>query len=678
VSAWSRAGRCALWGVLAWLAYAVVEFAGAGVTAEARYGMSLAHWYWKVSGILLMFYLVAGFATGGIFGALTAGRNPRTAGVLSLTLAFLVNLTAVRGGWPSILAASALVAALLWTLSAPRRGKQVGLLTNPWAAASFLLLTAWMDNEELLRHSFVVRFAGVAIALALFALLAALAGRIRRSESPPRLSRQAVAVLVGILLISGAGLWLNPEAIVASTTPTAPATPSRPNVVLVTMDTVRADHVSLYGYARDTTPNLAALAQSATVYSHPVAASNGTLVSHASIFTGVYGSWNGARSDGEFQAPISRQYPTMAELLRAQGYSTGAFAANSAYLIPYFGFNRGFEVFEVPNALRALAPEKDYCLRHGAREILDLFIDTGEFDLEFVRAEEINRAAFRWLERTRSGGRPFLLFLNYMDAHDPYIPPAPFKSSFAGYDRSLHRVGQVAAMVENRKITRERGLAHFVSQYDGGIAYDDSQIGALVAWLKDRGLYDNTLIMITGDHGEGLGDHDLWGHGATTFEDVVYVPLLVKYPGQTQARRLEESAGHIDILPTVLDVTQVPPPRLLQGRSLRTSESSRMLLSEAFPSIHQVGGRRQDYTARALFAERFKFVGTSKGARTLYDLSADPSETRDICEAESARCAAMGVQLDQWVRAIPPPPLPKTKLDPRSLEHLRTLGYIGN
>jgi arylsulfatase A-like enzyme len=670
----------AVWGSIAWLAYGAVEFAFVGV-APARYGMFLADWYWKLSGILLIFYVAAGLATGGILGAVTAGRNPRTAGALSLTLAFLVNLAAVRGGWPSILAASVFAAALLWSLKAPPRGKQPGLLTNPWAAASFLMIAAWTDNGELLRHSFAVRFAGVAIVLAVFALLAWLESRIPRSEKPPSLQRQAIAVLVGILLISGAGLFfergLNRGAIIASTAPVTPADPSRPNVILLTMDTVRADHLSLYGYVRDTTPNLAVLAQSATVYSHPVAASNQTLISHAAIFTGVYGSWNGARY-AESQTPISRRYPTMAELLEAQGYATAAFAANSAYLTPYFGVNRGFEVFEVPDALNALVPQKKYCLRYGVRKVLDLFIDTAEFDLEFVRSEEINRAAFRWLDRTRSASRPFFLFLNYMDAHGPYIPPAPFKSHFAGHDRSLDRAQQLEAMVQNPNIERGRGLAHFLSQYDGGIAYIDSQIGVLIAWLKDRGMYDNTLIVITGDHGEGLGEHDLWGHGTTTFENVVYVPLLVKYPRQTEARRLDESAGHIDILPTVLDVTGVPSPGLLQGRSLRSSEASRLLLSEAFPSFHNVGGRRPDYTERALFEQRFKFVGTSHGARALYDLSADPSETRDICETESARCAAMQLQLDQWVRAIPPSSLPRTKLDSRSLERLRALGYIGN
>jgi arylsulfatase A-like enzyme len=159
----------------------------------------------------------------------------------------------------------------------------------------------------------------------------------------------------------------------------------------------------------------------------------------------------------------------------------------------------------------------------------------------------------------------------------------------------------------------------------------------------------------------------------------VYVPLLVKYPRQTQGRRLDESAGHIDILPTVVNVTQVPSPHVLQGRSLRSGEASRLLLSEVFPTSHRVIGRQENYTARALFEQRFKFVGTSQGGRALYDLSADPSETRDICEAESARCAAMRLQLDQWVRAIlPPPSPPQTKLDPRSLERLRTVGYIGN
>jgi arylsulfatase A-like enzyme len=447
--------------------------------------------------------------------------------------------------------------------------------------------------------------------------------------------------------------------------------------VLITMDTVRADHTSLYGYARATTPQLAALAQSATVYSHPVAASNTTLVSHASIFTGFYGSWNGARSVGETQTPISPRYATLAELLGAQGYSTAAIAANSAYLIPYFGFDRGFQVFQVPNALRVLAPEKSYCLRHGARMILDHFLNTSEFDLEFVRSEEINQSAFPLLDRAKSNGRPFFLFVNYMDAHNPYVPPAPFNALFPGHDKTLHHIEELGGMVDRHQIDVKRALGHFISQYDGGIAYVDSQIGALISRLKQQGLYDNTLIVITGDHGEGLGEHGVWGHGVTAYENVVYVPLIVKYPNDTEARRVDEPAGHVDILPTILDFTGTPQPSAAQGRSLR-SGTRRNLFTEAFPSTHLIEGRKQDYTARALFSGNFKLIETTKGRRELYDLSADPGETHDVCLADNSRCVAIQVELDQWVRTIPLPLIPGTKLDPRNLQHLKSLGYIGN
>jgi arylsulfatase A-like enzyme len=674
--------------MIAWQTYAIVEFAFTALAPQTRYGLSLADWYWKISLILLISYTVAGLILGAIAGMAVGAlnclpssgqRRYQIAGAFTLALAFAANLATGNSRWPTLVAALLFAALLVSKLFSEVRSSRLWAMSNPWGCSLFLLSVGFLDNEAFVRRSAAFRFGLVIIFTAAFSVFSAIARRFRRRNPSPNLMRQAAFMVIAVVLVCGLGLWHDRGLPLPSGTGTFASVGSKPNVILVTLDTVRADHLSLYGYNRNTTPHLNELAASSAVFAHPAAASSGTLTSHSAILTGVYVSWNGARTNGGLQEPISKQFPMLAELLQAQGYVTGGYVANSAYLIPYFGFNRGFQAFESRNAVRVLSAEKSYCLRQGVRKALSHFVDTAEFDLRFLRANEINKLAYRFLEGVKPTSRPFFLFLNYMDAHGPYIPPAPYNTMFPGHEIASDVAADAEAVTAGHDLTRAR--EHMISQYDGGIAYIDSQIGELVSRLKSTGLYDNTLIVITADHGEGFGEHGYWGHGATVYETVVNVPLLIKFPGtdRSQVGKVVESAGHADILPTVLDVTGTPLPAIVQGRSLKphAGDSSRILLSESFPSPPSAGNGRRDYTERAFYWGPLKFTATTQGARALYDLSSDPAESHDVCGELGSQCASMQQQLDAWINAIPARSTGKNKLDSRSVEHLKSLGYIG-
>jgi arylsulfatase A-like enzyme len=686
------------WGMIAWQVYAVFEYAAVTLAPLLMYrNMTIAAWQWKLSALLLFFYSLAGAILGALGGVLVSviarSRVPgqevfKTVGTLTLVTAFLANQF-LRAREPASILLSIFVAiVLIWSLTSENRGRGLGLFANPWAIVPFLLGIGYINHETLTSRSVVLRSL-VTLALAgLFWGASVWSSRIRQPRRTAGILRQASAVVgFAALLLLICGVFLNRD--LQARGDGASSAESKPNVILLTLDTVRADHLSLYGYNRNTTSNLIKFAQSATLFTHVSAAGDMTLTSHASIFTGTYGSWNGIRSHVSSTSvhgqgvPMSDAYPTIAEILSKQGYSTAAVVANTGFLTPAWGFDRGFQLFYYPSALRMLPPDREYYLRYGARRLLTHFMDTSEFDMMFLRAEEINRQAYRFLSHAGNARRPFFLFLNYMDAHSPYVPPAPYDALFPGRDRSVP-VGRYDQLFEelatNRGQMSPKELRNFVSRYDGGIAYMDAQIADLIARLKQLHLYDNTLIIITSDHGEALGERNLLGHGISADQDQVNVPLIVKYPGQGQKQVVESRVGHTDILPTILEVTGVALPKFMQGFGLRggAGTANRRIVSESFPQAALMKlDPKFSRTERALFEENFKFIDSTAGKRELYDLAADPGESKDLCSAEGARCSRMQEELDAWVSGIPKHTGPARKIDSQTLERLRSLGYVG-
>jgi arylsulfatase A-like enzyme len=452
------------------------------------------------------------------------------------------------------------------------------------------------------------------------------------------------------------------------------------------MDTVRADHLGIDGYGRATTPNLRQLARDSVVYTRAMSASDFTLTSHASLFTGTYPSFHGAYCDppeAAYGRRLDDGLPTLEGLLRNRGYFTLAVAAN-LYMRPEFGLDRGFDQFEIPRPVPILDAENWYMLRGPMRRVLSYGFDTAQFDRLYSRGQDINRELFALFARHAGPNAPFLAFLNYMDAHFPYTPPAPFDRQFPGKNR---RLTSDDLDLEQQAIAAG-GLVpanyppHTISQYDGGIAYMDAQIGKLIKWLKEQQVYDNTMIIVTSDHGEAFGERNHTGHANSPYQNLLHVALMVKYPDSTGAPAgtvVETPVSLIDVAPTVLNVVGSPVAPTMQGQDLRQANSpgNRKFFAETFPcATLQSPECPHGCIARAVYSWPYKFITSTNGRRQLYDLSTDPDETRDLLHTDPQQAQQLNADLQAWMKTFPTHSRQKLQLNPEALQRLKSLGYV--
>jgi arylsulfatase A-like enzyme len=462
---------------------------------------------------------------------------------------------------------------------------------------------------------------------------------------------------------------------------------------VIVMDTVRADHLSLYGYERDTSPNLKALAKDAMVYTHAQSASDMTLTSHASLFSGMYPSWHGAyckEPEAAYGRPLSNNVPTLAEILKGQGYTTLGVAAN-LYLRSAFGLDRGFQEFSIKRPVPMLSDENKCQLRRPMRRLLSLVTDTAQFDRLNSSAEDIDDEFFTTLDGRGAlddsrgapdGPRaPFFGFVNYMDAHFPYIPPAPWDRKFPGKVSTLTKdyLESEQNAISSGGDTPADYRQYCISQYDGGIAYLDAQIGRIVAGLKQRGLYDNTMIVVTSDHGEAFGERHHVEHGNSPYQNLLHVALLVKYPKSAFQGTAEAPVSLIDVAPTVLQVAGVPVPRAMQGRSLLNEPAPLPtgLFAETFQCQVMQSVDCKGCSARAMVAWPFKYIVFNTGKRQLFKLDLDPDETREVSSMATGEMAALGQTMAAWGKTIPVQPVQQMKLSPDEERRLKSLGYVG-
>jgi arylsulfatase A-like enzyme len=487
-------------------------------------------------------------------------------------------------------------------------------------------------------------------------------------------------------LAAAGALWLGAALHRApgATLPPEPAlSAARPGVVIVVLDTVRSDHLSLYGYARDTSPALEEFARTATLYTRAIAASDLTLSTHASLFTGLYARSHGARVDprrGPLRLP--ERLDTLAEFLVRAGYLSLAVVSNPGFLQERFGLAQGFHHYDVRRPAPLLPASGGHLLaaplRRAARALGAASLLRAE---PFRRAEEINREVFALLERVRDRRQPLLLFVNYNDAHWPYDPPPPFDERYPGKLRSARATlddrGFEALRFLERSLSPEE-QRHLVSQYDGEIAYADSQLGALLARLREVGRFDQSLILITSDHGEALGEHGLVEHGVSVYQDQVHVPLLIKFPAQRQPEVVDALVGSVDVLPTVLDTVGLPEAAASAGVSLRSGAPprDRIVVSESYPSPRMFQRTpRFRRIARAIYLGEAKLIASTAGPSELYDLSSDPAELRDARRSDAPRVAALESRLADWLAAQPAAAGEPAAVDPEAGERLRALGY---
>jgi len=419
-------------------------------------------------------------------------------------------------------------------------------------------------------------------------------------------------------------------------------------IVLISMDTTRADYLSCYGYQHNTTPNIDAVAAEAIRFEQAIAPIPLTLPSHSTMMTGTIPPYHGIHDNLNYTLADSSL--TLAEMLKAAGYTTAGII--SSYVLEHtFGLDQGFDTYD---------DEFD--------EIVD-----GHAGAE-RRGGEVSEHAIRWLDENRD--EDFFLFLHYYDPHSPYNAPETYRGLF-GSTAAAEKI----AFTDNSSATADTDEKKkvFKLSYAEEIAYTDHCIGQVIEKLKSLDLYDSTLLIITGDHGEALGEREEMGHGYYIYQESVHVPLIIKLPGQQTAKTVSGVAGLVDLTPTVCSLLGVETPQHIQGRNLSCAlfdepleNDDRYIYSESLLATK--------YKASPLLAvtgNRFKYIQTARPE--LYDLIEDPAETHNLVDEQYPRACilqnVLGVMLEESLAAETTDS--KLELDDESLKKLESLGYVG-
>ena len=469
--------------------------------------------------------------------------------------------------------------------------------------------------------------------------------RVLRGREPHAevLFRRSATILIVITLLLGTvgAMW---DDFRERTTISALPQPKNgaPNLLLITLDTLRADHLSAYGYERHTSPNIDRLSQGGAIFENAFSNSSWTLPAHASLFTG--------RRPHEHKAdwanPLDGKYQTLAEALAAQGYLTAAFCANTSYVAPEWGLARGFSRFQVyGNSLIGDAATTVY----GKKLALNLFPRIGYYDIPGRKsAFEVNREFFNWLDQ--NGGHPFFAFLNYFDLHDPYLTGSPYRTRFS--DRVtrgdlINFQFQAGSFRRKPELTPEE-IQMEIDGYDGCLASLDAQLGQLLTELVRRGMDKNTLVIVTSDHGEAFGQHNLFGHGNSLYLETLHVPLIFYWPDKiASGTRIFQMASLHQIPSTVMELLGDASSARFPGESLarrlvgkENQISTNAILSEvssgrfksAAPSYPTTNGG-----LKSLLTDQWHLILYESGRAELYSWRKDPEEAHNLADDPEAQ-----------------------------------------
>jgi arylsulfatase A-like enzyme len=561
-----------------------------------------------------------------IRGGLMCGLS---AGVLEAVLRMLRHLTGrpmfadPRFVWqaPLVLAAVILLAlgllAALGRLWAPLRSTRLALLVMTGLATVSVLLT-------------IPRLSATAVLL----LTCGLAFQISRFLTPrlPRwpMFRIVPVVVTCVSFVLLAILFEYAERVVPRSEPAGTTRLKAPNLLLIVLDTVRASNLSLYGYARKTTPELERLATRGVTFDWAISTSSWTLPTHATLFTGRMPH----ELTVDWLTPLDATHPTLAEYLAARGYATAGFVANTEYCSREFGLARGFSAYQ------------DFALTPGATLLGSSLVRTlvtqprfkelvGYHDLlGRKRADRINRDALAWLSHPRD--RPFFAFLNYYDAHDPYLPPESFATRFvAARPRGHLPVGVRLSPSE---------LQERMDAYDGALAYLDHYVAQLLGELQRRDLLSNTVVLVTSDHGEEFGEHVLVGHGNSLYIESLHVPLLLVFPDRLPAGvRVASTVSLRDVATTVVTLLGLSDGAPFPGRSLgrywATSVPGDLVSEAARSEVRESSGQPFWYPVMrgalvSLVAGDFQYIRNLRdGDEELFRIRPNAGNNRNVSNA---------------------------------------------
>jgi arylsulfatase A-like enzyme len=460
-----------------------------------------------------------------------------------------------------------------------------------------------------------------------------------------------------------------------------------PNVVLIVLDAVGASSFSSYGYPRRTTPRLDAFAANAVRYTRATTVSPWSVPSHASLFTGLLPDEHGAgrafRDAGAplRPAPLPGALRTLAEALSQRGHATAAISANPL-VAPAMNFAQGFRHFDARPSPRS--PSVGYTpllVRLKGRLPAAVLAEPlmGAFPSAYRSAEEITDSAIAWLE-ARDRAQPYFLFLNYMDAHTPYVPRAGFRGRFPGRSPRLPSFGLPTAPAiqsGSRPIAPDE-RAHLRALYDSSVAYLDHEVGRLLDHLLRQEDDERAWIIVTADHGEALGEHGRLGHDCILYQEVLAVPLIVRYPrvpgpwaadaGLAVEARPIQTVDVVRRLFRVLDATPASPAH-------EDIEGPRLASVDCYCAADHP--RHHGSSAAALYSGTLKYIEEQGRDPLLFDLDADPGETQDLAASRTDRLAALRQDLDRLRGSIRAEgPSPSEGHERRREDALRALGYV--
>ncbi|MBW2096419.1 MAG: sulfatase [Deltaproteobacteria bacterium] len=445
---------------------------------------------------------------------------------------------------------------------------------------------------------------------------------------------------------------------------TSPSSEPSPNIVLIIMDTTRQDHCSCYDYARKTTPTLENLARSSTVYRKAYTPAGWTSPAHASLFTGLYPIGHRASQENWV---LGEEWTTIAEVLSTHGFETIGIVENPVLAV-HNNFDQGFQ---------------HYYETWKAEE--------GDADM--------NKAlyAFQAFLSSRNEQKPFFAFINFIEPHAPYNSSGPFYETFiSDFSIQLEHNMWTQHFLGKVKFS-EKQIQHLLELYDAEILYTDYLVGQIIKSLGEHDLWEETVFIVTSDHGENIGDHDMMAHVFSLHESIIKIPLIIHYPKLfPPGTKDQDPALLVDIFPTLLHLCGIDEENFpSHGQNLlESNRNGRKIFAEyyypkqalsCFPKEQQghVGLERFKRRIKAVIDGRFKLIWGSNGAHELYDLEKDPGEEVNLIQDEHFKKQkqkqekALGKFVkNHFIKRLAPPEDSLKKMDSKTLEALRALGYI--
>ncbi len=442
----------------------------------------------------------------------------------------------------------------------------------------------------------------------------------------------------------------------------------RPNVLLIGIETLRADHVGHLGYSRNTTPALDTIAKEGVSFSKTMATANWTMPAVMSVLTSLYPEVHGTNN---YDKKLPESVPTFAEVLRENNYKTVAFVSNPT-LDGRHGFSRGFELYDDFSVWLDFIGMGKYVAGNNTVPNPDVH--------QTLTSEPLTRSALHWLERNYQ--EPFFMFVFYFDPHYDYIPPPPFDTLFdPDYDGSIDGRGIVE---EPRKSHRppQRDLDHIIALYDGDIRYTDTYISKLLDAFTRFGILDQTLVVIFGDHGDEFYEHGKTAHAHTLYNELIHIPLILRWPTEIpKGKRIDALVSQVDIMPTIFDYLGIQHQQAIQGRSLKDLIEGRVSCINEYVFAGVSNGKC------AIIKNRNKMIlNHGVGEKEFYDLSNDPREQNSIYQVldSSPLAASFERRWKEWssenkylaARFPRDSDSDQIRLDEDRLRQLRALGYI--